>query len=133
MAVDIPELYYRIKDNGAVVFRVDPENRQKRINLDQIATINTRNGDIKAHPRSEISDAETAEMTRWLRARQALIQQRELEEMSRTVDQLNLTAHWAQSKATPEELDEITDRLLLAMYDLRQVLVRKKADRANGR
>ncbi len=36
---------------------------------------------------------------------------------------------WAQSKATDEQLEDVTDRLLLAMHDLRTVLVRKKADR----
>jgi len=45
------------------------------------------------------------------------------------VDYLNTTAHWAQSKASPAQLEMITDDLLLAMHDLRTVLVRKKADR----
>ena len=44
-------------------------------------------------------------------------------------DYLNLTTHWAQSRATDEQLEEVTDALLLAMHDLRSVLVRKKADR----
>jgi hypothetical protein len=34
-----------------------------------------------------------------------------------------------QSRATGEQLDAVTDTLLLAMHDLRSVLVRKKADR----
>lgn len=42
---------------------------------------------------------------------------------------MNLTTQWAQSRATPEQLDQVTDALLLAMHDLRSVLVRKKADR----
>ena len=45
------------------------------------------------------------------------------------VDHLNLTTQWAQSKATNAELEAVTDALLLAMHDLRTVLVRKKADR----
>ena len=45
------------------------------------------------------------------------------------MDTLNLTAHWAQSRATDAQLDQVTDALLLAMHDLRTVLVRKKADR----
>ena len=47
----------------------------------------------------------------------------------RTVDHLNLTAQWAQSRATDEQLDAVTDLLLLTMHDLRTVLVRRKADR----
>jgi hypothetical protein len=34
-----------------------------------------------------------------------------------------------QSKASDAQLDEVTDALLLAMHDLRSVLVRKKAER----
>ncbi len=45
------------------------------------------------------------------------------------IDHLNLTAHWANSRATDAQLEEVTDALLLAMHDLRSVLVRKKADR----
>ena len=45
---------------------------------------------------------------------------------------MNLTTQWAQSKASDAELEAITDRLLLAMHDLRTVLVRKKADRLVG-
>ena len=45
------------------------------------------------------------------------------------MDYLNLTTQWVQSKATDEQLDAVTNDLLLAMHDLRSVLVRKKADR----
>jgi hypothetical protein len=34
-----------------------------------------------------------------------------------------------QSKANNEQLEAVTDQLLLAMHDLRSTLVRKKADR----
>jgi hypothetical protein len=42
---------------------------------------------------------------------------------------MNMTTQWVQSRATEEQLDVITDVLLLAMHDLRSVLVRKKAER----
>jgi hypothetical protein len=133
MAVDLPELYYRIKDNGAAVFRVDPENRQKRIELDQIANVNIRNGEVKVQGKAEVSDAEMTAMRGWVTERQAIQATRDLDDIHRAIDQMNQTAHWAQAKATPEQLEAVTDRMLLAMYDLRQVLVRKKADRMNGR
>ena len=31
----LPELYFRVRENGAVVFRVDTENRQRRIDMEQ--------------------------------------------------------------------------------------------------
>ena len=61
--------------------------------------------------------------------RRALLAARDIDDIHRAVDYLNTTAHWVQSKASPEQLDMITDDLLLAMHDLRSVLVRKKADR----
>ena len=56
----------------------------------------------------------------------------QLRDILRTIDQLNLTAQWAQSRAAPEQLDAVTDALLLAMHDLRTVLVRRKAERLTG-
>jgi len=64
--------------------------------------------------------------------RRALLKRREMDDIRRTIDHLNLTAQWAQSRATPEELEEITDDLLLAMHDLRSVLVRRKAERKSS-
>ena len=53
----------------------------------------------------------------------------ELDDIHRAVDYLNLTTQWSQAKASDEQLESVTDALLLAMHDLRSVLVRKKADR----
>jgi hypothetical protein len=133
MSVELPELFFRIKDNGAAVFRVVPENQQKRIDLDQIATVNTRTGDVKVQNKVEVTDAEMTAMKAWLKERQSLLATREMDNIHRTIDDMNMTAHWAQSKATPEQLEAVTDKLLLAMYDLRQVLVRKKSDNMTGR
>ena len=49
MAGDLPDYYFRVRDNGAAVFRLDSENRQRRIEMDQIAILNVRNGEIKPH------------------------------------------------------------------------------------
>ena len=92
MAGDLPDYYFRVRENGALVFRVDTENRQRRIEMDQLAA-------------------------------------RDVDDILRAVDHLNLTTQWVQTRATDEQLDAVTDTLLLAMHDLRTVLVRKKADR----
>lgn len=129
MATDLPDYYFRVRENGAVVFRLDTENRQRRIEMDQIATVNVRNGEIKPHGDRKLTEPDRAAIAEWLRDRQALLALREVDDILRTVDHLNLTAQWAQSRATPVQLDAVTDALLLAMHDLRTVLVRKKADR----
>jgi len=129
MAGELPEYYFRVRDNGAFVFRVDTENRQRRIDMDQIAVVNIRKGEIKPHGNRELSEADLAAIRAWMEERQELLACRDIDDILRAVDTLNLTAHWAQSRATDAQLDHVTDALLLAMHDLRTVLVRKKADR----
>ena len=129
---DLPEYYFRVRENGAAVFRVDTENRMRRIEMDQIAVINIRNGEIRPHGQRELSDADLAEIKDWMARRNEVLARRDIDDIHRAIDHLNLTTQWAQSKATPEQLEAVTDDLLMAMHDLRTVLVRKKADRLSG-
>lgn len=129
MSIRLPDYYFRVRENGAQVFRVDTENRMKRIEMDAIAVVNIKNGEIKPQGSRTLSDADMAEITKWMDERKALLASRDLDDILRTVDHLNRTAAWAQSKASDEALEAVTDTLLLAMHDLRSVLVRKKADR----
>jgi hypothetical protein len=129
MSVDLPEYYFRVRENGAFVFRVDTENRQRRIELDQIANVNIKNGEIKPHGDRKLSDEDLTAIRHWMDDRRALLAERDIDDILRTVDHLNLTTHWAQSRASDEQLEAVTDQLLLTMHDLRSVLVRKKADR----
>ncbi len=129
MGSDLPDYYFRIRDNGAAVFRVDAENRQRRIELEEIAFVNVRNGNVKPHGDRVLDAADQSAIAGWLAARQAEVARREVDDIHRAIDHLNLTAHWAQTRASDEALEEVTDRLLLAMHDLRSVLVRRKADR----
>lgn len=127
----LPDYFFRIRENGAAVFRVDSENRNRRLEMDQIAVLNIKNGDVKPHGDRSLSEADQAAIATWMEARREVLAQREVDEMRRVVEQLNLTTHWAQSKATDAELAALSDELLLAMHDLRSVLVRKMADRLN--
>lgn len=129
MSTQLPEYYFRVRENGAVVFKIDTENRQRRIEMDQIAVINIRNGEVKPHGQRTLSDADKVEIARWMEDRKTLLARRDIDDIHRAVDYLNLTTQWAQSKASDDQLEDVTDRLLMAMHDLRSVLVRKKADR----
>ena len=129
MAGDLPEYFFRVRENGALVFRVDAENRQRRIEMDQIAVVNIRNGEIKPHGDRVLSDNDLDTIKAWMADRLELLAHRDIDDILRAVDHLNQTAQWAQSKATGEQLDAVTDDLLLAMHDLRSVLVRKKGER----
>jgi len=129
MAGNLPEYYFRVRENGAFVFRVDTENRQRRIEMDQIAVINIRNGQIKPHGERDLTDGDLEVIRAWMDERTALLARRDIDDIHRAVDYLNQTTHWVQSRATDDQLEDVTDALLLAMHDLRTVLVRKKADR----
>ncbi|WP_299207263.1 hypothetical protein [uncultured Tateyamaria sp.] len=129
MGAELPDYYFRVRENGAAVFRVDTENRQRRIEMDQIAVVNIRNGEIKPHGDRTLSPDDLARIEAWMKNRAQVLAHRDIDDIHRAIDYLNLTTHWAQSRATEDQLEDVTDALLLAMHDLRSVLVRKKADR----
>jgi len=129
MGSDLPDYYFRIRENGAAVFRVDTENRQRRIEMEQIAVINLKNGEVKPQGDRILSPEDMAAIRDWIAARTAILSRREVDDLHRTIDHLNLTTQWAQARASDAQLEQVTDSLLLAMHDLRSVLVRKKAER----
>ncbi|CUH81139.1 hypothetical protein TRM7557_03259 [Tritonibacter multivorans] len=129
MTTSLPDYYFRIRENGALVFRMDHESRTRRLEMDQIAVVNLKRGDIKPHGDRVLSDADLAAIHTWMEERSSLLAAREVDDILRTVDHLNLTTQWVQSRATDDQLDAVSDALLLSMHDLRNILVRKKAER----
>ncbi|ATG36144.1 hypothetical protein PhaeoP23_02011 [Phaeobacter piscinae] len=129
MPAALPDYYFRVRDNGAFVFRIDGENRQRRLDMEQIAVVKLRSGEIRPHGDRSLSPEDLSAIRDWMAQRSRTLAARDMDDIHRAIDHLNLTAHWAQSKASDEQLEEITDQMLLAMHDLRSVLVRKKADR----
>ena len=77
---ELPEYYFRVRENGALVFRVDTENRLRRIEMDPIATVNVKNGEIKPHGDRVLSDGDMARISKWLEARRAELAVRQLGE-----------------------------------------------------
>jgi len=130
---EIGSLFFRVRENGAAVYRVDAENRQRRLDMQQIAVVNIRNGDVKPQGDQIPTAAERNEIDAWVVARRKVVEDRRIDDLLRTTDHLNLTAQWVQTKATEEQIDMFADDLLLAMHDLRSVIVRKKADGLNKR
>jgi hypothetical protein len=129
MTSDLPGYFFRVRENGATVFRVDTENRQRRIEMEPIAAVNVENGKVKPQGDRVLTAPDLAAIEDWLAARRLLVAQRDIDDILRTVDHLNQTAHWAQTRAEDAELEAVTDALLLAMHDLRTVLVRRKSER----
>ena len=109
MSADLPEYYFRVRENGAFVFRVDTENRQRRIDMDQIAVINIRKGEVKPHGDRELSAHDMEVIQEWMAERSDLQAWRDIDDIHRAVDYLNTTTHWAQSKASDDQLEDVTD------------------------
>lgn len=126
---ELPEFYFRIRENGAAVFRISTENRQQRIEMEEIAAVNVKNGNVRPHGARELSDHERQVIADWMARRREILAARERDEIERALEGLGRVAHWAQARATDAELEAMTDRFLMAMHDLRSVLVRRKADR----
>ncbi|MBR9863002.1 MAG: hypothetical protein GYB24_06125 [Rhodobacteraceae bacterium] len=125
---DLQNLFFRVRENGAAVYRVDAENRQRRLDMQQIAVVNIRSGEVKPHGDQIPTAAERNEIDAWVVARRKIIEERRIDDLLRTTDHLNLTAQWVQTRATDEQIEMFADDLLMAMHDLRTVIVRRKAD-----
>ena len=129
MVAALPEYFFRTRENGAFVFKVDQETRQRRIEMDQIAVVNINNGTIKPHGERRLEPEDVAAIEAWIAERRVEMARRVIDDINRTVDHLNQVSHWIQSKASDDEVDAVTDQLLLSMHDLRETLVRRRAER----
>jgi hypothetical protein len=93
--------------------------------MDQLAIVNDRNGEVKPQGDRVLTPADIAAIQNWLDNRVALLARRDIDDIHRAVYYLNITRQWVQSKASDDQLEDVTNTLLLAMHDLRTVLVRK--------
>lgn len=126
------KLYFRIKDNGATVFRPIEDSARGRLDLQPIAEANVRNGQIKPRREAVISDAERTEIADWIRARRGALAAAAAETPMRAIEALNAAAHWYGTQPDAAAADAARDDLLMAMHDLRAAIVRHLADRAAG-
>jgi hypothetical protein len=122
-----PDLYFRIREPGALVFRVDTDG--PRVAMEPLAVVNLRTGETRAQGERTVTPEEQGQIASWMADRLATLAAREAAQPAELVEALNRTAHWAQTRASDADLAAATDDLLLAMHDLRRVLIRRKADR----
>lgn len=117
-------LYYRHRSNGVTVFRMEVSNRQRRIELNQIASFSLK-GELVPHKRNTPSEAEIAEMQEWFATWNARKDAGELSETEQFLVDLSLFTDWIHRRADDSEVDAHSDELLTALLDLRQVVVRR--------
>lgn len=122
------ELYFRLRPGGATVFRVTEMAKDRRMDLVQIANLNLKNASIKPSKNEALSEDETQRIQKWLNDRLVADAQSNREQIGELIDRLGLAAHWIKADAGDEDIAAIERQLLLAMHDLRQVLVRRKSN-----
>jgi hypothetical protein len=129
MISPLPELYFRLRDGGASVFRMVDDARNGRLDMEQVATINLRSGEVRLGKDKTLSESEQTTVDAWIADRRESQPWRRLDRAMQVIEDINQTAHWAQAEASDKDLEGVSDALFLAMHDLRQVLVRRAADR----
>lgn len=118
------KLHYRHRDNGVTVFRMEVANRNRRIELNQIASI-LKDGTVKPHKRHVPTDAELAEIATWWADWQARSAAGDLGETEEFAETLGRFTDWIARKAPGQQVDDKSDMLLTALLDLRQTVVRR--------
>ncbi len=121
------KLYYRVRKQGALVFRMEVSNRRRRIELNQIAAI-TGKDEIRPHKRRPPTEAEEAEIHAWWEAHKVRRDAGELNEVEVFMEELNKFTTWIDKEAPAAAVSEQSDPLLLALLDLRQVIVRRMSE-----
>lgn len=117
--------YFRPRPGGAMLLRIDYDARLRRSQMTRICGIDLATGAVLPSDAPRLTAEEHALVAEWLASGNGLSGR-----AAQAVTQIGHIAHWAQFLAQPDDLDAATDEILLALQDLREVLVRKAAARA---
>jgi hypothetical protein len=118
--------YFRPRPGGAALMKIDYDPRLRRSRMRRIAGVDAASGDIRVSDGHTLTDAEQALIAGYLERGNGLDGR-----AAKAVSEIGHIAHWAQFRANPDELAAVSEELLLAMQDLRDVLVRKAAQRSS--
>jgi len=125
--MDASQLYFRVKDNGATVFRIVEDGEKRRVQLEPLANVNLRKDEVKPQGSADMSAAERDQITSWMGTRRAFEAVKKRAEIDELCDRLGYAVAWVKSAATDAEIDQLADPLLWGMHDLRAALVRRKS------
>ena len=119
-----PALYFRHRKTGAMAFRKETVVRQRRVGLNEIAEI-SQSGEVTPRDRHPPSETELSEIVNWWSEMQRRTGAGHASDAERLIIELNHFTDWLQHQAGDDEVRAISERLLTAMLDTRQVLVRR--------
>lgn len=131
MVQNLQKLFYRVSKAGADVYRIDLQNRLRRLDLEKIAAIDVAENTITVLSGKKHSAEETNDMKQWRETRQGQLDMRSQNDINRLVEAMNHAANWIENTASNDQIENISDPVLMAMHDLRATLVRKMAARIN--
>ena len=118
------QLYFRHGEKNVIVFRMEVENRQRRIELNRIARINP-DGSIIQQKNRPPSEQELSRIQAWWEDWQRRSTAGELDRTEQFINDLNHFTDWISRRARADEIDARSDDLLTALLDLRQTVVRR--------
>ena len=122
-----PTLYFRRKDNGTVIYRVET-GEHSRLDFQQIAILK-QNGEVKPLGKQQPTDDELVEIGEWHDTRKAGQKARDAERVDQLVGDMNAVAQWVQANANDKQIAENAQPIFMAIHDLRTTLVRRMAGR----
>lgn len=128
----LQKLFYRVSKQGADVYRIDLQNRLKRLDLEKIAEIDLAGNAISKTEGMSHSAEEQADMQNWCEMRKNQLELRSQNDINRLVEALNHAANWIETEASDEQLSTMGDPVLMAMHDLRATIVRKMSQKTKG-
>ena len=128
----LPKLFYRVSKSGADVYRIDLQNRLRRLDLEKIAEIDVTSFVITPLPDKRLSTEEENDMRFWCDKRRGQLDLRSQNDINRLVESMNHAANWIENDASDSQLDDIKDQVLMAMHDLRSTMVRRMANKNQG-
>ncbi len=121
----LQKLFYRVSKQGADVYRIDLQNRLRRLDLQKIAEIDLNTKSIVQIKGIELSEEEQSDMHNWRNMREDQLELRSQNDINRLVESLNHAANWVENEANQDQIKKIGDPVLMAMHDLRATIVRK--------
>lgn len=123
MNLNLPKVFFRIKDNGANIFRVKTTGKTGRIELIRLGTAAIKSQKILAQDGVTITEDEYAQIREWLSQQTSSRLPEDLRRLSRDV---NLAAQQISAKTELDpELESAINNLLLSLFDLQREVTEK--------
>jgi len=124
----LPNHYFRIGVSEVIVHRIVTDERLNRLNMVRIATINMNLQFWNVDGGMVLDDADEAAINDWITKRRGMAGIIDEHNVRQIIEKMNSTADWFENMAGKEEVLSTSQPLLLAIYDLRSVIVKRKAD-----